>query len=422
MEVMEGFKMTEVGVIPMDWEISTFEEVADKSKKWSITGGPFGSNLKASDYTDLGIQIIQLQNIGDGEFIDDNKIYTSKEKANELLSANIYPGEIILSKMGYPVARACFIPNKAERFVMASDGIRLVVNTKEYDKKFVHDYINSKYFRKRAEEASTGSTRQRIGIPDLKNLKFIKPSLKEQKVISTALSDMDALIQSLDQLIAKKRAIKQGAMQTLLTPPSDGGKRLAGFSGEWEERTTIGDLVTFVGGSQPPRDTFIFSSKPDYIRLLQIRDYKTEKYRTFIPKELARRYCDKNNIMIGRYGPPIFQILEGLEGAYNVALIKAIPSSKIDKEYLRYFLKQKKLFEFVEKLSQRSSGQTGVDLRELKNYLLPLPPTKEEQKAIANILSDIDDEIQSLKAKKAKYQSIKQGMMQQLLTGKIRLI
>jgi type I restriction enzyme S subunit len=125
--------------------------------------------------------------------------------------------------------------------------------------------------------------------------------------------------------------------------------------------------------------------------------------------------------MIGRYGPPIFQILNGLDGAYNVALIKAIPREEIfSKKYEWFILKQEKLFQFVEKLSQRSSGQTGVDLFELKKYQIPLPPLK-EQAAIANILSDMDAEISQLEGRRAKMGELKQGMMQELLTGRIRL-
>src|ERR1035437_10156262 len=130
----------------------------------------------------------------------------------------------------------------------------------------------------------------------------------------------------------------------------------------------IGDLYDFQGGSQPPRQTFIFEEKIGYVRLLQIRDYKTDKYASYIPIPLAKRSCITTDIMIGRYGPPIFQILNGMEGSYNVALMKAVPSTKIIQKYGWYLLKQDKLFEFVEKLSQRSSGQTGVDLNELRKY------------------------------------------------------
>ncbi len=184
---------------------------------------------------------------------------------------------------------------------------------------------------------------------------------------------------------------------------------------------TIGDIFQFEGGSQPVKDNFIFQERGGYVRLLQIRDYKNDKYVTYIPIKSARRFCKKDDIMIGRYGPPIFQILSGLEGAYNVALIKAIPSSECNKEFVRFILKQSNIFTFVEKLSQRSSGQTGIDLFELRKYNVAFPPTKKEQTAIATVLSDTDELITSLDKLIAKKKAIKQGAMQELLTGKKRL-
>ncbi|SNS04476.1 type I restriction enzyme, S subunit [Belliella buryatensis] len=121
--------------------------------------------------------------------------------------------------------------------------------------------------------------------------------------------------------------------------------------------------------------------------------------------------------MIGRYGPPIFQILNGLAGAYNVALIKAIPSAIILKKFGWFVLKQETLFDFVEKLSQRSSGQTGVDLGQLKNYPIPLPPLP-EQTAIASALSDMDALIAQTEKLIEKKKAIKQGVMQELLNPK----
>jgi type I restriction enzyme S subunit len=185
---------------------------------------------------------------------------------------------------------------------------------------------------------------------------------------------------------------------------------------DWEVKE-LGDVVTFQGGSQPALTTFIPIQKEGYIRLLQIRDYKTNKFETFIPLNLAKKFCTSNDIMIGRYGPPIFQILRGLEGAYNVALMKAIPAKEIEREFIYYFLKQDSLFSFVEKLSQRSSGQTGVDLQQLRLYPIALP-TKAEQTAIANALSDADALINSHEKLIAKKHNIKQGAMQQLLKPK----
>lgn len=188
---------------------------------------------------------------------------------------------------------------------------------------------------------------------------------------------------------------------------------------DWDLQT-IGGVAEFSGGSQPPRSTFKFTPRSGYIRLIQIRDYKTSEYETYIPKDLAKKLCSPADIMIGRYGPPIFQILRGIEGAYNVALIKVIPKTSIVREYLYYFLKSEKLFELMELLSRRSSGQTGVELPALKSYLIPLPP-KKEQTAIANALSDVDALLSELEKLIAKKQAIKTATMQQLLTGRTRL-
>lgn len=183
---------------------------------------------------------------------------------------------------------------------------------------------------------------------------------------------------------------------------------------------TIDDVALFSGGAQPAKNFFSSKPKDGYIRLIQIRDYKTSEYETYIPETLARKLCSEYDIMIGRYGPPIFQILKGIRGAYNVALIKAEPKKLIEREYLFYYLKTDKLFSLMDMLSQRSSGQTGVELPALKAYPIPLPP-KQEQTAIANVLSDSDALIDALEQLIAKKQAIKSATMQQLLTGRTRL-
>lgn len=199
-----------------EWVVKILIDTADKKVKWSFTGGPFGSDLKASDYTNKGIRIIQLQNIGDGEFIDEYKIYTSEEKADELLSCNIYAEEIIISKMGDPVGRACIIPDYLERCVMASDGIRLVVNEMKYSKYFVYYLINSKEIRETIEKKSTGSTRKRIGLDELRNIDLVMPkSLAEQQKIASCLSSLDELITAQAEKIEQLKLHKKGLIQRL---------------------------------------------------------------------------------------------------------------------------------------------------------------------------------------------------------------
>lgn len=423
-QLPKGYKNTEVGVIPVEWEIVSFETIADKSKKWSITGGPFGSNLKASDYTDDGIQIIQLQNIGDGEFIDDYQIFTSDTKANELISCNIYPGEIILSKMGDPVARACFIPNKAKRFVMASDGIRLVVNERDFSKKFIHDYINSIYFRKRAFEISTGSTRLRIGLPELKSLLVIKPSKSEQTAIATALSDADALINSLEKLIAKKRNIKQGAMQQLLKPKEGWEvKKLGDLTKVFTKQTGF-DYTAYI------KPSLVQYRTNDTIPFIQNKDFNNRwiNFDTdyFIPKIIAIQFpkilLNEKSLLIsisgsvGNVGLYDSQELAFIGGA--IAILKFKDSDLIDwiMVYLKSIEGQKKLLDNV-----KAGSHQNLILDDIRKIEIPFPKHR-EQTRISTILSDMDTEIQALETKLEKYRKIKLGMMQNLLTGKIRLI
>jgi type I restriction enzyme, S subunit len=186
------------------------------------------------------------------------------------------------------------------------------------------------------------------------------------------------------------------------------------------DAVTIGEVVTFSGGSQPPRSTFKFSPTSGYVRLIQIRDYKTDAYASYIPASMARKTCTSGDIMIGRYGPPIFQILRGIEGAYNVALIKATPSERISRAYLFNVLKQEKLFRLIDSLSRRSSGQTGVEMPALKAYGLALPPLS-EQDSISTLLTDVDLLISTIDQLIAKKRDLKQASMQQLLTGQTRL-
>lgn len=177
----------------------------------------------------------------------------------------------------------------------------------------------------------------------------------------------------------------------------------------------ISDHISFEGGTQPPRSTFLFKETPGYIRLVQTRDFKTDRYKTYIPKTANHKTFENKDVMIGRYGPPVFQVYRGLSGAYNVALIKASPKSEeIDPDYLYYTLKQRRLFRLIDALSQRSSGQTGVDMDALNNFPLPLPPLS-EQRSIAKVLRTWDEAIERMETFRSMKLELRKGIIQQLL-------
>ncbi|MDD9177632.1 MULTISPECIES: restriction endonuclease subunit S [Aliivibrio] len=260
-----------------------------------------------------------------------------------------------------------------------------------------------------------------LGQKEFDRLELNLPPCSEQRKIAQILSTWDKAIATTEKLIDASKQQKKSLMQQLLT----GKKRLVdpetgkAFEGDWE-KGVIADYISFSGGAQPPRATFIDHYKDGYIRLIQIRDYKSDKFLTYIPIEKAKKRCKIDDVMIGRYGPPIFQILRGIEGAYNVALIKAIPCVKIDKEFMFFFLSIEPLFEYIESFSRRTSGQTGIEMDRLKEYPLHLPTLKEQQK-IASVLTAADKEIELLVAKLAHLKQEKKALMQQLLTGKRRV-
>ena len=135
----------------------------------------------------------------------------------------------------------------------------------------------------------------------------------------------------------------------------------------------MGEVVDFQGGSQPDKKYFEYEPTENNIRLIQIRDYKTDRFITYIPKKMAKRFCNVDDIMIGRYGPPIFQILQGIEGSFNVALMKAIPKMG-NIEFVRWFLKQDCLLRYLEGMSKRTAGQDGIQMDKLKEYPFIMPP------------------------------------------------
>src|SRR6266542_130759 len=160
----------------------------------------------------------------------------------------------------------------------------------------------------------------------------------------------------------------------------------------------LGDLVKFIGGSQPPKSKFIYESREGFTRLVQIRDFKSDTFKTYVPNEYANRSFSKDDVMIGRYGPPVFQILRGLKGTYNVALMKASPIEKVlSKDYLYYLLQEPKLQNLVIAESERTAGQSGVRKELLHNYIVGLPPLEEQKRIVARVnqLMALCDELEA---------------------------
>lgn len=155
-------------------------------------------------------------------------------------------------------------------------------------------------------------------------------------------------------------------------------------------------------------------------RVLRIRDYKSDDHLTYVSRESVRKFCSAEDVMIGRYGPPIFQILRGIEGAYNVALMKASPdTNRLSREFLFYLLKEPRLHQKVEEDSQRTSGQTGVRKELLDDHIAYVPPLAEQRRIVA-IIDHLQDKANALTTLQAETSAEFAALMPSILDKAFR--
>jgi type I restriction enzyme, S subunit len=421
----------------VDWEIKKLGETAS-GEQYSFAGGPFGSDLKEDSYTESGVRVIQLQNIGDGRFLDGYKIFTSEQKADQLKKCNIYPGDIIIAKMAEPLARACMIPDTDRRFVMASDGIRLSVDESKYDKRFILNAINSTYFRNNACKHGTGTTRLRIGLTELKNLLVAMPPLNEQKRISEILATVDEAIEKTAQVIEKTREIKKGLMQQLLT---------RGIGHQRFKKSPVGkipeewEVVKLIDLAANQRYSFVdgpFGSNlksvhyvQEGIPVIQSQSVISGKFipeeRFYISEEKARE-LERSRVLPGDIVIAKIVVNYGASATIPKGCPPAVLSGNTMKitpdqnkvvttylQYLLHYLRETKAFDRI----VSTTAQPAITLEATKGLKVPLPP-KEEQRKIAETLISIDRKVEKESSSKRQLESLKQGLMQVLLTGKVR--
>ena len=425
MELMDGYKMTDVGIIPMDWEVSTLKDIS------IVKTGPFGSALHEKDYVLDGTPIITVEHLGEFGITTQNLPRVSDIDLKRLKTYSLKKGDLVFSRVG-SVDRNSIISQNEDGWLFSGRLLRIRIKNEVTFPPYLNYYFRQEVFKDRVRKMAVGQTMPSLNTKILNAIEVALPStLKEQKAIATALSEMDALLQSIDQLIAKKRAIKQGAMQQLLTPPSEGGKRLEEFRGEWEVKT-LGEIGEFKNGINKGKKDFGFGSP--FVNLMDVFGKST------INKEVKFGLVNSSSIERQQYelrrGDVLFirssvkpsgvgltsLVYDNLENTvFSGFLIRFRPFDKLDFNYKVHCFYEEKFRQRVMD-SSTISANTNINQEALKNLHLIFPPTKEEQKAIAKILSDMDREINSLEKQRAKYQQLKKGMMQELLTGKIRLI
>lgn len=408
-EVKPGYKMTEVGVIPEDWEVRSLGELA------IVRDGTH----QTPRYQASGVPFYSVEHVTSGDFFNTKFI---SEQEHQLLtrSFKIEKGDILMTRIG-SIGECKLI----DWDVRASFYVSLaLLKIRGASAEYIVQYSKSSEFKSEIELHSLQhATPKKINLGPISDIKIsLPPTEAEQQAIASLLSEMDALISSLDQLIAKKRDLKQAAMQQLLA----GQKRLPGFSGEWEVKR-LGDLVTrMANGAVYIRDE---KNGVPITRIETISsgviDWERIGYAKATP-ELAQYEMQSGDILyshvnsldhIGKVA--LYSGSESLYHGMNLILLR--PNSNTNAAFLFMLLGSDMIRQKARVLAKQAVSQASINTAELKSMELRLPG-HDEQVAISAILSDMDAELAALEARRDKARQLKQGMMQELLTGRIRLV
>lgn len=374
-------------------------------------------------------------------WVDPSELFRVSPRVEEpFVNARIRVGDILVTIVGASTGRVAIVPEWLDGANLTQTTARVAINEAKANNAYCGHVLASWYGMRQVQNYIKGGAQPGLNCGDIeKFLLPLPPTKSEQEAISEALSDADALIESLEQLLAKKRQLKQGAMQELLT----GKKRLPGFEVKpGYKQTEVGaipedwwaetiDAVAFVtsGKRLPAGYSLTEHETPHpYIRVTDMRpgtvalsDIK------FVPVEafpaISRYRIYKEDIFISVAGTLgiVGKIPPKLDGANLTENADRITRITCSQDYLLHVLMSPLIQDTIDSL-QTVGAQPKLALTRIRKFVVPLPPTKAEQEGIAAILSDMDAEIAALEAKLAKARLLKQGMMQELLTGRIRLV
>ena len=433
MELKPGYKLTDVGVIPEDWDAAQLKgrvEIAHGfpfESQHFVAHGTYRLTTPGHFYEDGG-----FRDIGEKQKFYDGPVPTGYVlRLGDLIVAMTEQADGLLGS-------AALIP-QADSYLHNQRLGRIKVSTTQIDVQFLYYIFNASHFRSKVRETAAGTKVKHTSPQKLLDIAVPLPPPAEQRAITGALSDVDALIGALDQLIAKKRDLKQAAMQQLLT----GHQRLPGFApaNPRFQKTDVGMIpddweVGILGRCLSESPSYGINAPavphddklPTYIRITDITvdgRFSPDKLSSVKAAGTERYFLQDGDIVFARTGASVgksyrYDPKDG-ELVFAGFLIRVRPNpGRLSPTFLAAFATTGMYWNWVLLMSMRS-GQPGINGNEYARLPLPMPPLA-EQTAIAEVLSDMDAELAALEQKRDKTRLLKQGMMQELLTGRTRLI
>ncbi|OAA05463.1 Type-1 restriction enzyme EcoKI specificity protein [Klebsiella pneumoniae] len=421
-----GYKQTEVGVIPEDWQLSNIRDVS----AIPMQNGLFYEPKRKGK----GVPLINVGDMYTAAPVDVDSLELFNATAGEIKVFRVVRGDLFFTRSSVVpsgIAYCNIFDSEREDVVFDSHLIRVRPNTEILEPRYLYLNCIAKHCRTALIAEAKTATMTTIDQGAINRCPVLVPPKKEQTAIANALSDVDALISELEKLIAKKQAIKTATMQQLLTgrtrlpqfalredgtPKGTKPSELGEIPEDWEV-VTLGTASSFINGRAYSLHEWENSGTP-VIRLQNLTGRGDEYYYSNLQLP-EKQYCKSGDLLFmwsATFGPVIWR---GPKAIYHYHIWKIACEVGYGQSYLFYLLD-----DMTEKL-KRSSSSGGTMLHVTKEKMESTKaafPSYEEQTAIATILSDMDAEIQALEQRLGKTRQIKQGMMQELLTGKTRLV
>lgn len=401
MELMPGYKRSDVGVIPDDWDAKPLGEIGDSL---------IGLTYRPSEVRNYGTLVLRSSNVQNGALCFDDNVFVDTDIPDRIM---VRPGDILVCVRNGSrdlIGKSALID---ERAVGMTFGAFMAVFRSEHGK-LLHHVFQSGIFKKQINE-HLGATINQITNKSLNSFKVpLPPTDEERTEIANALSDVDALLATLDQVIAKKRDLKQATMQRLLT----GETRLPGFGGDWDV-VEFGDIATI------RNEKILCSSTPEGTPCVELEFIGQANGRLLGYIEAtgaSSKYSFKEgDVLFGRLRAYLRKHWRAtFDGVCSTEIWPLIPrNERLYKGYLHLLVQMNSFVDAA--CVSYGTHMPRSDWAVLGKFEVQLPSVP-EQVAISASLSDMDAELEALENRLEKARQLKQAMMQELLTGKTRLV
>ena len=394
MEVRPGYKQTEVGVLPEDWDDAALGDLTVKvGSGITPTGGQ-------RVYRSYGRPFVRSQNVGWGILLLDDVAFIDDSTHSRFADTEIKVGDVFLNITGASIGRSVVADSRLVGGNVNQHVCIIRADEKKLVPRFLNLFLLSAEGQRQIERFQAGGNRQGLNFGQVRSMRLpVPPTEAEQRAIATALSDVDGLLGGLDRLIAKKRDLKQAAMQQLLT----GQTRLPGFAGGWDVKR-IADIAPLQRGFDLPNRNL----RPGPCPVV---------YSNGIMNYHAQSQVQGPGVVTGRSGTiGKVTFVDGAFWPHNTALW--VTSFKGNNPRFVFYLYTRIGFERF----ATGSGVPTLNRNDVHSFEAAIPPTADEQTAIAAVFSDMDAELTALEARRDKTRDLKKTMMQELLTGKTRLV